>query len=89
MWALVPAGRRESRGRPAARCTRPVPAGSAERARLTPAPLPGAAGSHLRAAHLPRLAASGPLGEVPARQCRAYAVDSGMTAGAGTSSGLR
>jgi hypothetical protein len=48
-------------------------------ARLTLVPLPVAARSHLRAAHLPRLAASGPLGELLARQCRAYAVDSGMT----------
>ncbi|GAA2844424.1 hypothetical protein GCM10020220_037140 [Nonomuraea rubra] len=48
-------------------------------ARLTLVPLPVAARSHLRAAHLPRLAASGPLGELLARQCEAYAVDAGMT----------
>ncbi|GAA4919076.1 inosine-uridine nucleoside N-ribohydrolase [Nonomuraea thailandensis] len=51
----------------------------AERARLTLVPLPVAARSHLRAAHLPRLAASGPLGELLARQCGAYAADAGMT----------
>ncbi|MEV0822045.1 nucleoside hydrolase [Nonomuraea rubra] len=48
-------------------------------ARLTLVPLPVAVRSQLRAAHLPRLAASGPLGELLARQCRAYAVDAGMT----------
>ncbi|GAA3607750.1 hypothetical protein GCM10022419_110890 [Nonomuraea rosea] len=50
-----------------------------ERAQLTLVTLPIAFRAHLRAAHLPRLAASGPLGELLARQCRAYAMDSGMT----------
>ncbi|MEW9555055.1 nucleoside hydrolase [Nonomuraea sp. NPDC050783] len=51
---------------------------TAERARLTLVTLPVAFEAHLRAAHLPRLAASGPLGELIARQCEAYAIDSGM-----------
>ncbi|MEV0344658.1 nucleoside hydrolase [Nonomuraea sp. NPDC050680] len=51
----------------------------AEHARLTLVTLPVAVKAHLRAAHLPRLAASGPLGELLARQCRAYAMYSGMT----------
>ncbi|WP_433510260.1 nucleoside hydrolase [Nonomuraea sp. CA-143628] len=51
----------------------------AEHARLTLVTLPVAFKAHLRAAHLTRLAASGPLGELLARQCRAYAIDGGMT----------
>ncbi|MBO3750712.1 nucleoside hydrolase [Streptosporangiaceae bacterium NEAU-GS5] len=51
----------------------------AEHARITLVTLPVAFRAHLRAAHLPRLAASGPLGALLARQSEAYGVDSGMT----------
>ena len=47
-------------------------------ARLTLVTLPVTLKAHLRAADLPRLRASGPLGELLARQSQAYAADSGM-----------
>jgi purine nucleosidase len=47
---------------------------------LTLATLPATLKAHLRAAHLPRLRASGPLGKLIARQSEAHAVDQGMTA---------
>lgn len=51
----------------------------AEHARLTLVTLPLAFRAHLRATHLTRLAASGPLGELLARQSRVYGADAGMT----------
>lgn len=50
----------------------------AESAHLTLVPLPVTLKAHLRAAHLPRLAASGPLGDLLARQARAHGAEYGM-----------
>jgi inosine-uridine nucleoside N-ribohydrolase len=47
---------------------------------LTLATLPATLKAHLRAADLPRLRASGPLGELLARQSEAHATDNGLTA---------
>ncbi|HZN71257.1 MAG TPA: nucleoside hydrolase [Micromonosporaceae bacterium] len=47
-------------------------------AQLTLVPLPVTLKAHLRAAHLPRLRASGPLGELLARQSEAHGHDSGV-----------
>lgn len=47
---------------------------------LTLCTIPGTVTASLRAAHLPRLAASGPLGVLLARQSAAYAQDNGLTA---------
>lgn len=47
---------------------------------LTLATLPATLRAHLRAAHLPRLRAAGPLGALIARQSEAHARDHGMTA---------
>ena len=44
-------------------------------AQLTIVPLAATVKVHLRAAHLPRLRAAGPLGELMARQAEAYGVD--------------
>jgi inosine-uridine nucleoside N-ribohydrolase len=44
-------------------------------AQLTIVPLAATVKVHLRAAHLPRLRATGPLGELMARQAEAYGVD--------------
>lgn len=51
----------------------------AEHADLTLSLLPATMPATLRAAHLPRLRACGPLGEVLARQSVAYAADNGRT----------
>jgi purine nucleosidase len=50
----------------------------AANADLTLATLPGTMRAHLRASHLPRLAASGRLGELLARQAEAYALEHSM-----------
>jgi inosine-uridine nucleoside N-ribohydrolase len=47
-------------------------------ARLTLVTLPVTLKAHLRGGDLPRLRASGPFGELLARQGQAHAVDSGM-----------
>jgi hypothetical protein len=47
-------------------------------ARFTMVTLPVTLKAHLRAAHLPRLATSGPLGELLARQARAHGAEYGM-----------
>jgi inosine-uridine nucleoside N-ribohydrolase len=51
---------------------------AAAAARLTMVPLPVTLTAHLRAADLPRLRASGPLGELLARQSAAHGRDHGM-----------
>jgi inosine-uridine nucleoside N-ribohydrolase len=50
----------------------------AQAARLTLVTLPATLKAHLRAADLPRLRASGPLGELLARQAEAYGPGAGM-----------
>jgi inosine-uridine nucleoside N-ribohydrolase len=50
----------------------------ADHARLTMVPLPIALKAHIREAHLDRLAASGPLGALLARQTKAHALEHGM-----------
>lgn len=50
----------------------------AARAKLTLVTLPATLKAHLRRADLPRLRASGPLGELLARQSEAHAVDAGL-----------
>jgi purine nucleosidase len=52
----------------------------AQTARLTLVALPATLKAHLRAADLPRLRASGPLGELLARQAEAYGPGAGMPA---------
>lgn len=55
---------------------------------LTLCTLPPTMKATLRRAHLPRLAASGPLGALLARQCAAYGEDGGMAELGRTHSGL-
>lgn len=57
-------------------------------ARLTLATLPVTGKAHLRAAHLPRLRASGPLGELLARQAKAHAEEFKMAEMARAHAGL-
>jgi inosine-uridine nucleoside N-ribohydrolase len=49
-------------------------------ARLTLVPLPVTLEAHLRALHLPRLRAAGPIGRLLARQAECHAHDHGMAA---------
>lgn len=57
-------------------------------ARLTLVTLPATLTSHLRAAHLPRLRAQGPLGALLARQSEVHARDNGMAELGRSHSGL-
>lgn len=58
--------------------TRAVEILAAAASDLTLVTLPATLAAHLRAADLPRLRASGPLGELLARQSEAHAADNGM-----------
>jgi purine nucleosidase len=60
----------------------------ARTARLTLATLPVTLKAHLRMADMPRLCASGPLGELLARQSEAHGHDTGMRALGGAHPGL-
>lgn len=60
----------------------------ADTAQLTLVTLPVSLKAHICAAHLPRLAASGPLGELLARQTQAHGVENGMAELGRTHAGL-